>query len=137
MPILSEENLLKFSRNLLVAGGIGAEEAGVVADSLVQANLRGHDSHGVMRIPFYIAKVKDGSVHPAAKLTIEKEAGAVIVADGGWGLGQVLVRDLMQRLVEKAKLTGIACGTLKRAAHIGRLGEYAEIAARHGMASMI
>lgn len=137
MPILSEENLLKFSQNLLQAGGIGADEAAVVADSLVQANLRGHDSHGVMRIPFYVAKVKDSSVNPTAKLKIEKEAGAVIVADGGWGLGQVLVRDLMRRLVEKAKLTGIACGTLKRAAHIGRLGEYAEIAAQHGMASLI
>jgi uncharacterized oxidoreductase len=137
VPTISEADLLRFAQDLLQTGGIAAANAAVVADSLVQANLRGHDSHGVMRIPFYVAKVKDGSVNPAAGLTLEKESGAVIVGDGGWGLGQVLVRDLMSRLIAKAKNTGIACGTLKRAAHIGRLGEYAEIAAKQGMASMI
>ncbi len=137
MPTISEPELLRFATELLERGGIGPSQAAIVADSLVQANLRGHDSHGVMRIPFYVAKVKDGSVHPGAVLQCEKESPAVIVADGGWGLGQVLVRDLMQRLTTKALATGIACGTLKRAAHIGRLGEYAEIAASRGMASLI
>ncbi len=137
MPTISESELLRFATELLQTGGIGPQQAAIVADSLVQANLRGHDSHGVMRIPFYVAKVKDGSVNPNATLTLEKDAPAVIVGDGGWGLGQVIVRDLMDRLIAKAKVTGIACGTLKRAAHIGRLGEYAEIAAASHMASMI
>lgn len=137
MPTISEPELLRFATDLLQGGGIGPSQAAVVADSLVQANLRGHDSHGVMRIPFYVAKVKDGSVNPAAVLQLEKESPAVIVADGGWGLGQVLVRDLMLRLTAKSLATGIACGTLKRTAHIGRLGEYAEIAAAKGMASML
>ncbi len=137
MPTISEPELLRFATALLQTGGIEATSAAVVAESLVEANLRGHDSHGVMRIPFYVAKVKDGSVNPAAKLTLENDAPAVVVADGGWGLGQVLVRDLMQRLTTKAAATGIACGTLKRTAHIGRLGEYAEIAAAKGMASLI
>ncbi len=137
MPTISESNLLRLAQDLLQTGGLPPEAAAVVADSLVQANLRGHDSHGVMRIPFYVAKVKDGSVNPRATLTLEKDHPAVIVADGGWGLGQVLVRDLMSRLICKAKTTGIACGTLRRAAHIGRLGEYAELAAKDGMASMI
>lgn len=137
VPTISEPDLLKFATELLKTGGIGPAQAAVVADSLVGANLRGHDSHGVMRIPFYVAKVKDGSVNPNATLTLEKDAPAVIVGDGGWGLGQVIVRDLMHRLIAKAKTTGIACGTLKRAAHIGRLGEYAEIAAASNMASMI
>lgn len=137
MPIVSERELLRFATDLLQTGGIGPAPAAVVADSLIQANLRGHDSHGVMRIPFYVAKVKDGSVNPAATLALEKESAAAIVADGGWGLGQVLVQDLMQRLIAKAQVTGIACGTLKRAAHIGRLGEYAELAAARGLASLI
>jgi uncharacterized oxidoreductase len=137
VPTISDHDLLKFAQDLLQAGGIPADFAAIVADSLVQANLRGHDSHGVMRIPFYVAKIKDGSVNPSATLMVDKESPAILVGDGGWGLGQVLVRDLMNRLVEKAKVTGIACGTLRRAAHIGRLGEYAEIAAKHGMASMI
>jgi uncharacterized oxidoreductase len=137
MPTVSEPELLRFAAALLHAGGIGPAQAAVVAESLVQANLRGHDSHGVMRIPFYVAKVKDGSVDPSAELAVEKESAAVIVGDGGWGLGQVIVRDLMARLIGKSKSCGIACGTLKRTAHIGRLGEYAEIAASHGMASLI
>jgi uncharacterized oxidoreductase len=137
MPTISTPNLLHWATELLRSGGLGADNAPLVADSLVQANLRGHDSHGVMRIPFYVAKVKDGSVDPGARLSVIQESAAIIVADGGWGLGQVLVRDLMQRLINKAQMTGIACGTLKRTAHIGRLGEYAEMAAAKAMASMI
>lgn len=137
MPILQESQLAQFCTELFRAAGVGDTESKVVAVSLVQANLRGHDSHGVMRAPFYIGKVQDGSLNPNARLTIEKESPASICADGGWGLGQVLAQDLMQRLIAKCEVSAIACGTLRRTAHIGRLGEYAEMAAARGFTSMI
>ena len=90
MPTIQESQLVQFSTALFRAAGVGDAEAKIVAESLVQANLRGHDSHGVMRVPFYIGKVQDGSLNPSAQLTIEKESPCSIVADGGWGLGQVL-----------------------------------------------
>lgn len=137
MPTLTESALKEFARQLLAAGGATATEAEVVADSLVQANLRGHDSHGVMRIPFYVGRVKAGGLHPGAQLKVVHETPSALVCDGGWGFGQTLCRDLTQRLMDKAAATGVATGTLRQSAHIGRLGEYAEIAAERQMIAMI
>src|SRR5262245_65504282 len=90
-----------------------------------------------MRIPFYVAAIRDGRVKPGQPLKIERETPAALACDGGWGLGQVLARDLMDRLIVKARALGIACGTLRQAAHIGRVGEYSEMAAEQGMAAII
>lgn len=137
MPVISEKTLFEFASTLLQAGGASEDEAHIVADSLVQANLRGHDSHGVMRIPFYLGRVKEGILKPGSTLNIEAETNSAIVCDGGWGFGQVLSRDLMQRLIAKAAESGIACGTLRQSAHIGRLGEYAEMATDKKMTALI
>ncbi len=137
MPLISAADLTTFSTNLLKAAGVPAPAAHIVSHSLVGANLRGYDSHGVMRLPFYIGAIKSGEVQPAAELVVERETPAALVCDGGWGLGQVLSHQLMTRLIAKAEVTGIACGALRRAAHIGRLGEYAEFAAERSLASMI
>lgn len=137
MPVIAPALLIEFAVQLLSKGGADAEESGIVADSLVQANLRGHDSHGVMRIPFYLQNVKSGRLHAGARLSILRETPSVLVTDGDWGFGQVLARDLTNRLIAKAANTGIACGSLRQSAHIGRLGEYAEMAAAKEMASII
>lgn len=137
MPLVQSNDLLDFARSLLKAGGALDHEAETVAKSLVGANLRGHDSHGVMRIPFYLARVKEGILQPGAELKVDRETPSVLVCDGGWGFGQVLSRELMTRLISKAGETGVACGTLRQSAHIGRLGEYAEMAAENNMVAMI
>jgi uncharacterized oxidoreductase len=137
MPSFTRDALFQFAQALLSAGGTDEFEARTVAHSLVESNLRGHDSHGVMRIPYYLAALKGGSLKSAARLTILHDAPAMLVADGGWGFGQVVARELTERLIDRARETGAAVGTLKRSAHIGRLGEYAEIAAEQGMASLV
>lgn len=137
MPVLKDDQLVRFSAALFQAAGVAESEAELVAVSLVESNLRGHDSHGVMRIPFYIAKVLDGSLDPKARLVVEKESPSSLMCDGGWGFGQVLAQDIMRRLIAKCRTSAIACGTLRRACHIGRLGEYAEMAAAQGMTAMV
>lgn len=137
MPCLAAEVLREFSENLLVAGGAGASEATTVATSLVGANLRGHDSHGVMRLPFYLDRVASGHIKAGQSLEVLRETAAMLTCDGGWGFGQVLARDLVGRLIERARTTGIACGALRRSAHIGRLGEYSEMACEAGMAAIV
>ena len=137
MPQIDTDSLQKFSAALLEAGGATTNDAAVVSESLVQANLRGHDSHGVMRIPSYLQNVANGRINTGQSLEIIKESPGAIVGDGGWGFGQVISHELMDRLIEKAATQGIASGTLRRTAHIGRLGEYAELAASKNMASMI
>jgi uncharacterized oxidoreductase len=100
----------------------------------VDANLCGHDSHGVLRIPQYVGYVKAGTFKPGAPFTVLNETPALVAADGVWGLGQVQAHRLLARLVPKAKQLGVAAGTLRHCGHTGRLGEYAEAAARENLA---
>lgn len=137
MPVISAEKLQRFAEALFLAGGAAADDARIVSVSLVDSNLRGHDSHGVMRIPFYLAKVQDGSINPRGRLQILHETPAVLACEGEWGFGQVLCQELMRRIIAKAGTLGLACGTLRNAAHIGRLGEYAEMATSAGMGAII
>lgn len=137
MPRIDAKTLTEFATSLLDAGGLSPNEAGLVAESLVGANLRGHDSHGVMRIPFYLDTLAKGEVVAGAEFTVISEGPAIIAVDGNWGFGQTQARRLMQRLIEKAKETGVCVGTLMHCSHIGRLGEYCEMAAEAGMVSQI
>ncbi len=134
MPTYPAETLRKLSQSLFEAAGVPAADAAVVAASLVDANLCGHDSHGIMRVPQYIDFLKTGIYKAGVPLAIVNETPAVVAADGNWGLGQVQAHRLLGKLLEKAKALGIAAGTLKCCGHIGRLGEYAETAARERMA---
>jgi uncharacterized oxidoreductase len=137
VPLVDEQTLRHFAADLMKAGGASERDAEVVSESLVQANLRGHDSHGVMRVPSYLQNVQNGRINPGRSLEVIKESPGTVVGDGGWGFGQVISHELMERLIEKASTQGVASGTLRRTAHIGRLGEYAELAAARNMASMI
>src|SRR5262245_20817366 len=115
-------------------GRVPAAEGARVAESLVDANLAGHDSHGVIRIVQYVKAIDDGQLSPGVPLDVVQETPAVLVAEGHWGLGQVQAHRLLERLVPKARQVGLAAGTLKHCGHIGRLGEYAEAAAKERMA---
>ena len=136
VPTFAAADLLVFVRSLFEAGGVPADEAATVAASLVGANLCGHDSHGVIRVVQYFQALGDGRNRAGVPLLIVKESPAVLVADGQWGLGQVQAHRLLERLVPKARATGLAAGTLKQCGHIGRLGEYAEATAAQGFAFM-
>jgi uncharacterized oxidoreductase len=122
---------------LLQAGGCSSEDAKLVAASLVDANMKGYDSHGVMRVPYYVQAVKDGEVAPGAELTILDEGPSRIVADANWGVGQVQAMRLIERLGEKARAGGLGLGTMTHSGHIGRLGEYCEKTAADGFVSML
>jgi uncharacterized oxidoreductase len=137
MPIFSAESLAEFAIKLLAAGGVRRDEAELVGRSLVDANLRGHDSHGVVRIAQYLDQLAKGDVVTGAPLTVMRESDALLAADGNWGFGRVQAGRLTERLIEKAKSSGVAIGTLIRSSHIGRLGEYCEMAARADMVSML
>lgn len=134
MPILDAETLLELSRTLFRAAGLTAEEAAVVSHSLVDANLCGHDSHGILRLPQYIASLRQGVYRSGVPLEVVQETPATLAADANWGLGQVQAYRLLDRLAAKADAMGVAAGTLRRCGHIGRLGEYAEWAAQRQLA---
>ena len=133
MPTITATDLTEFAADLLAAVGVARDEAALVATSLVGANLRGHDSHGVMRLPQYIGFIEQGQYRHGVDLKVERETPGAVVCDGQWGLGQVQAHRLLDLVIPKAREIGVAVGTARDCGHIGRLGEYAERAAGLGL----
>jgi uncharacterized oxidoreductase len=134
MPTLPPGPLTQFTQAVFTSAGVPDADAAVVARHLVGANLAGHDSHGVMRVPQYLQYLREGKFRAGVDLEVLSETPAAFAADAHWGLGQVQAHRLLTRLVPKARAVGVAAGTLCRCAHAGRLGEYAEAAAADGLA---
>ena len=137
MPAFAPDRLEGTSRRLLMAAGATAQEAECVAGRLVESNLMGHHSHGVIRLPQYLAAIERGEIVPGADFEIVSETAASAVLDGHWGFGQLIATRAVGIAVEKARSTGVAAVTIRRANHIGRLGSYVEEVAGHGMIGML
>jgi uncharacterized oxidoreductase len=133
VPILTATELALFASRLFQAAGVPTADADLVAESLVGANLRGHDSHGVMRVPQYVDFLDRGEYRTGVELSVEHETPAVVVCEANWGLGQVQAHRLLDLILPKAKAIGLAAGAARHCGHIGRLGEYAERAASEGL----
>jgi hydroxycarboxylate dehydrogenase B len=120
----------------LVARRMGSDEGETkeVADHLVRANLTGHDSHGVGMLPAYVRLLQDGLLVPNQAPATVLDAGALLVIDAQRGFGQRMTADAVRRAIGRAKELGACVLALRNASHIGRIGTYAELAARHGMA---
>ena len=91
------------TREVLTAAGTPHHIAEDVAEILVNANLAGHDSHGVIRIPSYLERIADGQTQPAAEPTFINETANTLRVDGGNGFGHYTARKAMERAIEKAK----------------------------------
>ncbi|MFP6765945.1 MAG: Ldh family oxidoreductase, partial [Planctomycetaceae bacterium] len=116
-------NLLKtLIGDLFFRAGCGAEEAAVIADHLVEANLAGHDSHGVIRAPIYLQWMDQDKVIPGKSLEIVVDTGALTVADAGLGYGQWTGRQAVAIGVDKCRQHGVAIVALRNSAHLGRIG---------------
>jgi uncharacterized oxidoreductase len=136
MPDFPAPKLIEFATDVLAAAGVPPGDAATVATSLVGANLRGHDSHGVMRVLQYVGFVERGEIRIGVELRVVQENPAIVVCDGQWGLGQVQAHRLLDLLIPKARALGVAVGAARDCGHIGRLGEYAERTAAEGLLLM-
>ena len=133
MPKIAAERLQKIGAALLVGAGASREEADTVARGCVNANLAGHDSHGIILIPSYVERIKVGHIVPGAPFKIVQESPTTTVIDGHWGFGFVVNEKAMRLTIEKAKTANVAAATVFRQSHVGRLGAYPLMAAQSGM----
>lgn len=133
MPIVQADRLTKIGAALLRAAGASKDEADAVAIGCINANLAGHDSHGIIAIPTYIDRIKVGHIVPGEKWTIVQESPATTVIDGHWGFGFYVNAKAMELTIEKAKKSNVAACTVFRQSHVGRLAAYPLMAARAGM----
>lgn len=137
MVVLQADQWRQITYALFMAAGATHTNAECVAQSLVDANLAGHDSHGVLRIPQYLQAIAAGQLNPASEPVVLKETACSLLIDGRWTFGQVGARMCMQVAINRAKEYGMAIVALIRAYHVGRLGEYSEMAHDAGMIGLV
>ena len=137
MPTIKPDHLTKITTDLVKAAGASAEEARLVAEGVVLANLTGHDSHGVIAIPTYIDRIEKGHIVPGAPFTIVQESATTTVVDGNWGFGFAVADRAMRLTIEKAKKSNVAATTILRQSHVGRVGAYPIMAAKEGMIAIM
>ncbi|HIE76119.1 MAG TPA: malate/lactate/ureidoglycolate dehydrogenase, partial [Gammaproteobacteria bacterium] len=130
--LISQENLRAVAVEILLAAGSSGDEPGIVADNLVQANLAGHDSHGIGMLPRYVACVKTGELIPNQHAEVVIDEGPIITVDGRSGYGQVIGQEAMDIGIDRARSLGVCTLTIRHSFHLGRIGAWGERCAQAG-----
>lgn len=133
---VAPERLRAAVRAIVARGGSGEREATLVAEQLVEANLTGHDSHGVGMLPRYVEALAEGGLKLNQRLTVLRDAGPILMLDGNAGYGQVMAFDAMALGIERAAEHGVAVVGLANSHHIGRIGHWAEQCIAAGLVSI-
>ncbi len=128
--------LQQFIADIFTAAGTDTVEGARIAHHLIGANLAGHDSHGVIRVPRYVLWLQNGSVRAGAQLEVVTESDTHAVLDGGFGFGQTIGPLAVDMGIAKARANGLSVIALRNSGHIGRIGDWAERAARNGLVSI-
>jgi hydroxycarboxylate dehydrogenase B len=128
--------LRDFVGEIFVGAGCSTEEGARIAKYLVNANLAGHDSHGVVRVPRYVTSKLEGTVKGDVKVDLVVDTPVIAVVDGKYGYGQTVTPQAVQIGIDKAKKNGLAAVALRNAGHIGRIGDWAEMAGEAGLVSI-
>jgi len=113
------------------------EDAAYLAGTLVDADLRGVHSHGVLRVPEYVKKLTIGGVNPRGEPSVVRDVGACQVVDGGNSMGQIGLRFAMQRAIERAATTGVAAVAVRGSNHCGALANYVLQAVESDMVGIV
>src|SRR5207237_9439215 len=136
MVTIKVENLINFVAEVFSHSESSPEESRRIATYLTTANLTGHDSHGVIRVPVYIKWKKMGSVVPNQNAEVIVDTPSLAVVDGKFGYGQTVTPQAVRIGIDKCKKAGLAAVALRNAGHIGRVGDWAEMAAAEGLVSV-
>jgi uncharacterized oxidoreductase len=131
------ERLRRAIYDLCVASGSPHEEADLVAERLVKSDLTGHPSHGVIRMPIYMQRAREGAIKPGAKPDISLDHGSIVVINGNRAYGQVAAEKAMDIAIARGRAHGIAAVGVTNLNHIGRLADYAISAARADCIGMV
>ena len=137
MPVFDVNQLKSIGKCIFQTVGSAQTEAEIVAGLLANANLIGHDSHGVIRIPQYLNLIETGQIILNNKIEILRQTKSSAVINGNWGFGQVIASQAMNLAIEKAQLSSVSTVTVQSCNHVGRLADYAQIAANQNLIAML
>ena len=133
MPRFSAADLKRLGVDIFERSGASKEDAELVVEMLLEANLAGHDSHGILYVTRYTERIKKGIIDLKAKPEVTCESPNTAIIDGHWAFGQVTAKKTMEVAVEKARRNSVSTVGAFHCNHIGRLGAYTLIAAENGM----
>jgi len=137
MRIVSANDLRLLVRSIFERRGLSARDAGIMAECLVHANLRGTDSHGVMRLPHYVQRLEKRSINPKPNMKVTRTAPATAMLDGDHGFGHVANWDAMGVALELAREAGIGIVGVNHSNHCGALSFFAYRAIEAGMIGVV
>lgn len=133
MITVQASKLIQLGIDIFTAQGVGNDDAKFLVNSLVEANLSGHDSHGAYYFVRYSDRIREGNIRLDVEPRIVKETSTTAHIDGQWSMGQITAKKLTEIAVEKAKEHMVAAVGSFNTNHIGRIGYYTEMAAREGI----
>jgi len=133
---VSANGMTELGTQIFTAAAASPEEALAISENLVNSNLSGHDSHGVVRIPRYLMWERTDNLKFGQQADIAADGDAFAIIDGNKGFGQVVGKQAVDIGINKAKQNGIAIIALRRAGHLGRIGRWAEEACANGLVSI-
>jgi hydroxycarboxylate dehydrogenase B len=136
MRRVNAEKLQQFVRDIFVAAGCSAAEGSRIGKYLVAANLTGHDSHGVARVPRYVAWKEEGLILPDQQVGVLVDTPVMALLDGKYGFGQTVAPQAVAIGIDKCRAMGLSAVALRNSGHVGRVGDWAEMAATAGLVSV-
>ncbi len=134
---VTESALTRFTASLFIAAGVPDSDADLIARVVVWSNLRGVDSHGVLRVPGYLARLENGINNPTPEFTIPTDLPAAAVLEADRAFGQVALGRASAIAIDKASTAGIGLCLVRRSTHMGAIGYFALEAAAEGMAGIV
>ena len=126
-----------FTTDVLQRLQVPADDAALLADSLVSAELWGHSSHGMLRLPWYVERLRSGAMSPATTPTTVSDTGSLVVLDGQHGIGQVLTDHAVTVGIERARAHGISGIAVRNSNHFGMAAYFTRRAAEAGCIALL
>jgi L-2-hydroxycarboxylate dehydrogenase (NAD+) len=133
VPRVAAAALAAFIKRALAAAGLPGNDADTVAGLMVEADLRGADTHGVIRLPLYLKRIKAGGINPRPNIHIVRERPSTALVDGDNGIGHLVMRFAAQTAIEKAKRSGVGWVGARMSNHAGPASLYATMPLAHDM----
>ena len=137
MPLIPATQLRTISINIFTAIGLKPDKAQTIANLLIESNLAGHDSHGVLRLPQYVLSIQSKAIDPDVEIEIVSETPSSAIIDGHSGLGQFIATQAMEVAIAKAREHTISTVNVHNCNHIGRLADYVRMAAEAKMIGLL
>jgi ureidoglycolate dehydrogenase (NAD+) len=131
--LVPHQKLTAFTARCLEKLGLVAADALLVAETLVESNLRGVDSHGVVRLPHYATRLRNGSVKARPAISVERTGAATAMVEGDAGMGQLVAVRAMQEAIALARASGVGAVGAKNSSHCGAMAHFVEMAVKEGM----